>query len=143
MWRRAPSLPRQPDRIPPRQSAMSEDSPLDPGTIRGASKAAGAILWRQYARAYEMTAAELRLFSIYGPGENDTRFVPTLLRAAMEQNAVPLLRGPRHDWTFVGDVADACVRALEAPRLLARCSTCTGREHSNEEVAALAERVTG
>ena len=129
---------------PMQPHAMQESQAPDPVTFRGAGKASGSIIWRQFAKATGLRAAELRLFSVYGPHEAETRFIPKLLRAAWDEVPFPLLRGPRHDFIYAEDVADACVRALEQPLPAGEIVNIgTGIQSSNEEVVALVEQVTG
>jgi nucleoside-diphosphate-sugar epimerase len=52
-----------------------------------------------------------RLFTVYGPGEHDTRLFPSLVAAARSGVTVPLTDGrQRRDFAYVEDVVDALVR---------------------------------
>ncbi len=123
---------------------LSETHPIDPATSRGAAKAASSIWFRQFVRQHGMSGLELRLFSVYGPWESPSRFIPVLLRAAQTGTPVSLKPGPRHDFVHIDDVCRACEIALHAsvePGDIFNIGT--GVEHANEEVVAMVERVTG
>lgn len=129
-----------------RQSAdpLTESSPFDPMTCRGAAKAASAIWFRQFVRQHGLKGLELRLFSVYGPWESPRRFLPVLLRAADSGESVPLKRGPRHDFVYIDDVCRAFERALSCDTYPGEVVNIgSGMEHSNEEAVAAVERVTG
>lgn len=59
------------------------DAPLEPVNAYGASKAAASISSMAFAREHRIELAILRLFHIYGEGENSDRFWPSLKKAAL------------------------------------------------------------
>lgn len=124
---------------------LREDNSLDPSSFRGAAKAAATLLCRQFARERSWPLAVLRLFSVYGPWEKSTRFIPSAIRAALSGGELPLTPpGIRRDFIFVDDVVEACLLAAGAeipPGELINVGS--GEEHANEEVVALVERASG
>jgi nucleoside-diphosphate-sugar epimerase len=120
----------------PRTTPHRESDPLEPSTFRGRVKARATQLSREFAEKYGREVVTLRPFSVYGPFEPPSRFIPAALRAASRGTTLPLtLPGIRRDFVFVGDVVEACLRAaaLEGWRGEA-LNVGTGREWSNEEV---------
>jgi nucleoside-diphosphate-sugar epimerase len=126
------------------QRAIVEGDPIRPATPRGSAKAAASLWLRQFAESHAFPAIELRIFSVYGPGEPEHRFIPALLRAARSGAPLPLLRGPSHDFVFVDDVVEACLRAaevrLEPATIL---NIAGGKAWKNEEVVETARQATG
>ena len=125
---------------------MAEDAPLHPRGYFGATKAAGSLLLSAAATERGLRSVVLRAFQVYGPGDHEGRFVPTVLRAAREGGELPLTGpGQRRDWVWVGDVVEACVRAARADDLPAGqvLNIGTGVQTANEELVALAAEVTG
>ena len=59
------------------------EAPLEPVNAYGASKAAASIASMAFARENKIELAILRLFHIYGDGENSDRFWPSLKKAAL------------------------------------------------------------
>ncbi len=94
---------------PPRESAG-----LDPVSYYAATKAAATILSRQLATSYGANLAILRLYSVYGPFEEPTRLIPSII-AESWNGRLPRLVHPdtAHDFVFVDDVVDAFVRCAE------------------------------
>ncbi|HZI96964.1 MAG TPA: NAD(P)-dependent oxidoreductase [Actinomycetales bacterium] len=125
---------------------MTEDAPLRPRGFFGATKAAGSLLLLGAAAERGVRAAVLRAFQVYGPDDHPTRLVPAVLRAARTGAELSLTApGARRDWVWVGDVVDACVRAaadhgLPPGQVL---NIGTGDQTANEDLVALAEKVTG
>lgn len=124
--------------------AIVETDPIEPQSARGAAKAAASIWLGQFARERGFPSVELRIFSVYGPGEPADRFIPTLLRAALDGSAVPLLRGPSRDLVHVDDVVDACdlaARASVTPGAVFNIGG--GRSWRNEDVVEAVSRAVG
>jgi nucleoside-diphosphate-sugar epimerase len=124
--------------------AFRESDGMHPPTSRAAAKACAALWLQQYAAASGFPAVELRVFSVYGPGEGAHRFIPTLLRAAIAGEGMHLVAGPRHDFIYVEDVVDACLcaaRVATSPGAVFNIGS--GVSHANEEVVEMARQVTG
>jgi nucleoside-diphosphate-sugar epimerase len=100
-----------------RKEAFSADAPLEPMTLYGASKAASFHLLSAYARS---TAIELyygRIFNVYGEGQYEKNFWPSLHSAAREGADFPMTSGEQvRDFIPVERVAekllDACTRPM-------------------------------
>ena len=125
---------------------MDERSTVQPRGFFGATKAAGGLLLTATAAERGIRSTLLRAFQVYGPGDHAHRLVPTVLRAARTRQVVPLtMTGRRRDWVWVEDVVQACVLAAERHDLPAGAvlNIGTGCQTANEELVAVAERVTG
>ena len=122
-----------------------ESSPLAPATFYGVTKAAATMLCRQAASAHGQPVVVLRPYTIYGPWQPPARLVPTAIVAALRGSGLAISEGgPGRDWVFVGDVVDACMRALVAEGLDGEVIDLgTGTLSTNAEVAAAVERATG
>lgn len=128
----------------PQPRPIRESDPLEPLTSRGAAKAAASLWLRQFATAMQFPAVELRVFSVYGPGELPHRFIPVLLRAAHDGTAVSLLRGASRDLVFVDDVVDACLRATEVELPPgAVFNVGGGQSRTTEEIVDTVREVSG
>lgn len=124
----------------------TERAPLAPRGFFGATKAAGSLLLVAAAQERGLRSAVLRAFQVYGPADHAGRLVPTVLRAARDATVLPLTApGSRRDWVHVDDVVEACVRAAAADHLATGTvlNLGTGRQTTNEELVAAAERATG
>ena len=126
------------------ERAFRESDCMHPATSRGAAKACAALWLRQYAGSTGFPAVELRVFSVYGIGEGPHRFIPALLRAAITGEVMRLVAGPRHDFIYVEDVVDACLRvARVATPAGAVFNIGSGVSQTNEEVVEIARNLTG
>ena len=129
----------------PKEDPQAETDPPAPATARGEAKARAADLVLRFARASRRSVVRLRPFSVYGPGEPESRLVPTLIRAARSGEAVSLVaHETRRDFVFVDDVVAACRLAAEGGGIDGEVfDVGTGVETPVSEVAALVEELTG
>jgi len=79
-----------------------------PNSSYSATKLAGTHLVQQISRETDLAAAVLRFYSIYGPLEEPTRLVPTLVREGW-QARIPELspRNVSRDFTYITDALEA------------------------------------
>jgi nucleoside-diphosphate-sugar epimerase len=76
-----------------RHGAIPTDAPLEPTNSYAASKASASIALCQWAEEHHLSLEILRVFHIYGEGEQETRFWPSLKRAALEGEDFPMTKG--------------------------------------------------
>ena len=96
-----------------RYTFIPRDAPLEPTSSYPASKAAASIVLS--ALAIEAGASLLigRIFQVYGEGEQDSRFWPSLRRAALSGLDFPMTMGDQvRDFVPVEQVAKYFVDAL-------------------------------
>ncbi len=129
----------------PSERPLNESDRLEPLSFRGVSKAAATLLCRQYARENKRPVVILRPFSVYGPWEAPTRLIPSVIRAALSGRPLLLTQpGYRHDFVYVEDVVEACLRAVSATFESGEViNVGSGEQWSNEEVVELVQSVTG
>ncbi len=104
---------------------LTEDSPTRPFTLYAAAKLAFGVVASQRAPQIDMGMAWARLFYIYGPGEDERRFVPAAigtLSAGREFATAPgdLVR----DYLHVEDVASGLC-AMSDRRLTGTFNVCS------------------
>jgi dolichol-phosphate mannosyltransferase len=98
-----------------RDRAPREDEPPRPNSDYAATKAAATWLCIR-ARQRGVPVTTLRLYSAYGPFEEERRLVPTLLRAVLAGTWPPLADpGVVRDYVYIEDVVDAYIAAASAP----------------------------
>ena len=97
--------------------APSEDEVVAPASVYAITKCAATHAVSHWARAQQLPAATVRLYSVYGPWEEPARLMPRLVAAA-RANRWPPLAAPSvaHDFVWVDDAVDAIVRAAGASR---------------------------
>jgi len=97
-----------------REGALSEDSPLDPQTPYGATKAAAFYLCRQRAKELGIHWVEFRPFLSFGPGERHGKFLPSLIIPLLK-GEVPAMTGGEQirDVVYIKDLVTGIATALE------------------------------
>jgi dolichol-phosphate mannosyltransferase len=102
------------------RTASRETDVLEPNSAYAVTKAAATHYGQFVSRSRDVHVITLRLYSIFGPFEEPTRLVPSLLTHAL-RGAWPPLVSPHiaRDFVYVDDAVDAIVAAAAittAPR---------------------------
>ena len=97
---------------------MKETSFLEPNSDYAVFKSAATLFCQNEARSKNLPIITLRPFSVYGPYEEKTRLVPTLIMKFL-QNECPSLVAPdtARDYIFVDDVVDLYLVVAKRPDL--------------------------
>jgi UDP-glucose 4-epimerase len=97
-------------------SSMREDALPEPTTLYGAAKVAALYLTRQLAAQGRIRHAWLRLFSSYGPDDNDCWLIPILISEMLAGRRPKTTLGTQlWDWLHVEDVARAILAVATTP----------------------------
>jgi nucleoside-diphosphate-sugar epimerase len=120
---------------------LREDGPTQPTTLYGRSKLCGTQQVIESCRKPGMRGLTARLFTVYGPGEHDTRLLPSLIRASKSGQRLDLTGGAQlRDFTYVEDVAEGLLRlgvSRAEPGLVVNLATgCLSSVRSFVEIAA-------
>jgi nucleoside-diphosphate-sugar epimerase/glycosyltransferase involved in cell wall biosynthesis len=93
-------------------AAPREDAPSEPNSDYAVSKAAAANLIRYHGKKKGLPCANLRLYSVYGPLEDSSRLIPTLVRRGLE-GGYPDLVDPEisRDFVYVDDASESFIDA--------------------------------
>ncbi len=97
----------------------AEDAVALPCSPYAASKWASAGYARMFHALYGLPAVVLRIFMVYGPGQQDIRkLIPYVTHSLLRGEAPKLTSGGRPvDWIFVEDVVDGLIAAGTAENL--------------------------
>ena len=97
-----------------RFAAVAPSTPIEPDLSYPTSKAAATIAFEGFARENMVLLKVLRLFHVFGEGEQSTRLWPSMRKAALEGRDFPMSRGEQvRDFTPVEFVARRFVQALD------------------------------
>jgi UDP-glucose 4-epimerase len=113
-----------------------EDQPL-PISPYGVSKLSAEHYCRTFTTVYGLETVSIRLFNVFGPGQDPlsqyAAVVPRFISALASGNR-PVVYGDgtqTRDFTYVEDVIEAFILAVEAPRAAGEIiNVCAGREMS-------------
>ncbi len=93
-------------------SGPGEDGPCDPNSHYAVSKLATSEYLRYVGRHRRFPCVSLRLYSVYGPLEDTSRLVPSVLRKALAGELPPFVDpNTSRDFVYVDDVCDAFILA--------------------------------
>jgi nucleoside-diphosphate-sugar epimerase len=123
---------------------VSEEAPLRPKDIYGASKGAVELLARGYREQCGLDAASLRLSNVYGPGRSTSCAIKRMLEDALAG------RPSRFDWgggesrpyCYLDDAVTAVMAACRAERIGHSVYNVAGPEFVRMERVAEAVRHT-
>jgi nucleoside-diphosphate-sugar epimerase len=93
---------------------VDTDTPLAPTSSYPTSKAAASVAFLGLARELQLQLKLLRIFQVYGEGEQASRLWPSLRQAALEGRDFPMSGGKQvRDFIAVEEVAGQLLRALD------------------------------
>lgn len=125
--------------------AVDEDFPPAPHSPYGLTKLAAEQLGDVYRRVFDVPFCTARIFSCYGPRERPDKAIQKFMLAIRRGEAITLYGdgSQRRDFSYVGDVVDGLVRALESLPVGEAVNLARGETHSMNDMLALLEEVVG
>lgn len=94
---------------PAPQNERSREAPIAPYS---AAKVGATHLVQSLARTERFPGVVIRLFLVYGPGQDDERFLPQIIKACLRNEEFKTSAGKQlRDFCYVNDVVDALVRS--------------------------------
>lgn len=128
----------------PSNKALDEEAPLHPLGTYGAAKAAGWMVLEQLAKAHGGGLTGLRLYTLYGPGDDPRRLIPGVVDAVRRGVPIELSAGTqRRDFVWVGDVARLITGMLQHEPPDGLFHVCTGNALSVLDAATVVARTLG
>jgi dTDP-glucose 4,6-dehydratase len=124
------------------------DDPLKPSSPYSASKAAAELLVLAAIRTFDIQAVITRCTNNYGSHQADEKFIPTVIRNALQDQPVPIYGTGKNkrDWIYVGDHCDAVETILTVDWKADQRSIFNvgiDREFENLEVAKMILKILG
>ena len=124
---------------------MGEKDCLTPISFYAATKASATLLCQVFANEYQKSIVTLRPFSVFGPYENENRFIPTVIKSIIKNKLIKLTSGnQRRDFVYVQDIVDIYIKALSYGKKLSGqiLNMGTGIEYTNDEVVQTLLKIT-
>jgi nucleoside-diphosphate-sugar epimerase len=128
-----------------KNAPMKETDVLEPNSHYAVFKAAATNYCAYEAVSKKLPVITVRPFSVYGPYEEPTRLVPTLLGQLL-QGTLPPLASPdiARDYIYVDDFVDACLVATTHPEFGGQIFNAgSGRQTTLKEIVDLAISLVG
>ncbi|MCL5072241.1 MAG: NAD-dependent epimerase/dehydratase family protein [Actinobacteria bacterium] len=124
---------------------MKEIDILTPESFYAATKATTTYLCQVFAKSRHKPIITARPFSVYGPYEEPTRLIPTVVKNFILSKPVLLTpKKVRRDFIYIDDFIDFY---LQVPRKINRniygevFNVGTGKQHSNEEIVNIVSKI--
>lgn len=116
---------------------------LDRQTMYSATKRGGEEIARHYAQEYNLPIVSVRPFSVYGVGEANFRFIPTIIRAAKYGGDLSIVEEPKHDWIYIDDFIQGVEKTIQNADKLrgGYIEIGTGKQYSNKDVFEAIQRI--
>jgi UDP-glucose 4-epimerase len=124
--------------------APSEKEWLEPNSHYAVTKASATLFCRYTAQFKNVHLVTLRLYSVYGPYEEPTRLIPTLILRGLRGGLLSLVNpSVAHDFIYIDDVIEAYVLAasVSGQEPGAIYNVGTGVQTSIGEVVKTAQQV--
>ncbi len=123
---------------------VETDSCGEPLHPYAASKRAAEQVGLKYYRNYGLNFTALRLFTVYGPRSRPDMMPSLVADSILTGRPVPLFQGEFYrDWTFVDDIADGIVLALDRPLGFEIINLGRGQPESLTRLIQLLEKAAG
>jgi len=129
----------------PSSLPCTEESPLQPVSPYSAAKAAAtmhALMMHKYAG---VSTTVVRPFIIYGPGQDESMFIPEVVSKLCRGVSVDMTDGEqKRDFVYVEDAVDHILLAATVPEAVGQVfNMCTGEPMKIVEVARMIHGLTG
>jgi len=97
-----------------------------------------------YSDCYGLDITILRVFNIYGGGQDDKFLIPSIVRQ-VQQGAEINVKDlePKRDFLYIDDLLDAVACAVEHPHRFEIFNIASGNSHSVREVIDCVQKITG
>lgn len=108
-------------------------------TFYSASKAGAERLATAFAQQIHKPIMTVRPFSIYGEGEAEFRFIPTVIKSLLKYDSITLDPTPHHDWVYIGDFITTLLRIMDEKNHIVNMGT--GTSYSNYAIVKFLEEI--
>ena len=114
-------------------------------TFYSASKASAERVAKVFIDEFQKPVVTIRPFSVYGPGEADFRFIPTVFRSCLDNEEMTLSPSSFHDWIYIDDLVNALILSTQKiDKIVGKSLNIgTGNSESNETVVDYIQSITG
>lgn len=99
----------------PQYLPMDEKHPIAPREPYSASKVAAENIVKGYSGAYGINAVIIRPFNIYGPGQDESFLIPSIIKQASDNDVIEVGNvEPTRDFTYITDVVAGFLKIAES-----------------------------
>lgn len=123
---------------------MKETDFLEPNSHYAVFKAAATYYCQYLAKSKKLPIITIRPFSVYGPYEEPTRLIPTLINSLLSNTCPPLVSpDTARDYVYIDDMIDAYIAASQKTDLVGEIFNIgSGKQATLKEIVDLAILLT-
>jgi nucleoside-diphosphate-sugar epimerase len=126
---------------------IHENSYEEPFNFYAITKLAFENILKSYTKKEGIKSITLKIFSPYGPRDNEEKIVPLLINHAIHENEIKLSYGiQKLDFIYVKDIAEAYISSLKNISLIEEYEAInigTGFPYSIRDIVSLLEEIMG
>lgn len=127
----------QPQKLP-----IAETHPRSLWNPYATSKIIGEELCESYSKEFGFCATALRIFNIYGTGQNSTFLIPKIISGIKSGRLELETATPKRDFVFASDVANAFLLAFEKPsERFSVYNVGSGTSHSVSDIVTMVKNI--
>ena len=100
-----------------KQPFSVHDSVNHPVSLYAATKKSNELMAHTYSHLYKLPTTGLRFFTVYGPYDRPDMALQKFTRAIVKGEAITVFNYGKHkrDFTYIGDIIEGIIRALDRP----------------------------
>jgi nucleoside-diphosphate-sugar epimerase len=123
---------------------MKEKDMLEPNSFYASTKASATLIANTYGTLNSKPVLTLRLFSVYGPYEEQERLVPTVILRALKNLPLCVVGdNQKRDFVYIEDVVDAYIKCCSLKKFDQRIfNICSGKQFSIVNVVKMIKKIT-
>ena len=127
---------------PAPQNENQREDPISPYSM---GKVAATHFLQMLHRTEQFPAVTLRLFLTYGPGQDDRRFLPQIIKGCLDGEPFPVSKGEQlRDFCFIQDTISAIFSVLDNPVALGHVfNIASGTPVTIRTVIETVQKLTG
>jgi len=124
---------------------IKETDLLEPVSFYATTKACATLLCQVFSKEHNKPLVTLRPFSAYGPFEEKSRFIPTVIKSIIKNEPIKLTPGSqRRDFIYIDDIVNIYLKAMRKGKSLSGqiLNMGTGKEYTNDEIVRILFKIT-
>jgi nucleoside-diphosphate-sugar epimerase len=126
---------------------IHENSHEKPFNFYAITKLAFENILKSYTKTEDIKSITLKIFSPYGPHDNEEKIVPLLINHALKNREIKLSHGlQKLDFIYVKDIAEAYISSLKNISMIEKYEAInigTGFPYSIRDIVSLLEEIMG
>lgn len=122
---------------------MRETDSIEPNSYYSATKASATLIAQSFAILNNKPIYIARLFSVFGPYEENNRFIPTAIKLAFNDKEIPLTpKNVKRDFIYIEDIVEALLKMAKTKLKNGEIINLgTGMQHGNYEIIKTIEKI--